>query len=157
LKEVPKKFPERRSNRDVKVRIHEIEACCPHTRVDTRPVGTIGFHFEMGYQEKRIQDRKIYNWSRTLHIQFLRSAPLPQIPISLSHTSVKAKRILLPEEVVFDLERSNTEGSGSFSISMFYSRLFLDPKKTGGTRPIIDLSTPHELLTTHESVVIFSN
>ena len=54
-----------RSNRDVKVRIHEIEACCPHTRVDTRPVGTIGFHFEMGYQEKRIQDRKIYNWSRT--------------------------------------------------------------------------------------------
>jgi hypothetical protein len=29
----------------VKVRIHEIEACCPHTRVDTRSDGTIGFHF----------------------------------------------------------------------------------------------------------------
>jgi hypothetical protein len=41
-----KKFSEGRSNRDVKVRIHEIEACCSHTRVDTRPVGTIGFHFE---------------------------------------------------------------------------------------------------------------
>ena len=49
----------------MKVRIHEIEACCPHTRVDTRLDGTIGFHFEMGYQEKRIQDRKIYNWSHT--------------------------------------------------------------------------------------------
>jgi hypothetical protein len=45
----------------VKVRIREIEACCPHTRVDTRSDGTIGFHFEMGYQEKRIQDKKIYN------------------------------------------------------------------------------------------------
>jgi hypothetical protein len=42
-------FSEGRSNRDVKVRIHEIEACCPHTRVDTRSDGTIGFHFEMGY------------------------------------------------------------------------------------------------------------
>ena len=49
----------------MKVRIHEIEACCPHTRVDTRPDGTIGFHFEMGYQEKPIQDGKIYNWSHT--------------------------------------------------------------------------------------------
>ena len=57
-----KKFSEGRSNRDGKVRIHEIEACCPHTRVDTRFDGTIGFHFEMGYQEKHIQDRKIYNW-----------------------------------------------------------------------------------------------
>jgi hypothetical protein len=57
-----KKFSEGRNNRDVKERIHEIEACCPHTRVDTRSDGTIGFNFEMGYQEKRIQDRKIYNW-----------------------------------------------------------------------------------------------
>ena len=60
-----KKFPEGRSNRDVKVRIHEIEVCCPHTRVDTRPDGTIGVHLEMGYQETRIQDRKIYDWSHT--------------------------------------------------------------------------------------------
>jgi hypothetical protein len=37
-----KKCSEGRSNRDVKVRIYEIEVCCPHTRVDTRPDGTIG-------------------------------------------------------------------------------------------------------------------
>jgi hypothetical protein len=90
-----KKFSEGRSNRDVKVRIREIEACCPHTRVDTRSDGTIGFHFEMGYQEKCIKDRKSYNWS----LQFLRSLPLSEIPISLSHTSDKEKRILLSEEV----------------------------------------------------------
>jgi hypothetical protein len=60
-----KKFSEGRSNRDVKVRILEIEVCCPHTRVDTRPDGTISFLSEIGYQEKRIQDRKIYNWSHT--------------------------------------------------------------------------------------------
>ena len=57
---ITKKLSERRSNKDVKVRIHEIEACYPHTRVDTRSDGTIGFHFEMGYREKRIQDRKIF-------------------------------------------------------------------------------------------------
>jgi hypothetical protein len=28
------------------------------TRVDARPDGTIGFHSEMGYQEKRIQDKR---------------------------------------------------------------------------------------------------
>jgi hypothetical protein len=36
-----KKCSEGRSNRDVKVRIYEIEVCCPHTRVDTRPDGII--------------------------------------------------------------------------------------------------------------------
>jgi hypothetical protein len=36
-----------------------------YTRVDTRPDGTIGVHLEMGYQETRIQDRKIYDWSHT--------------------------------------------------------------------------------------------
>jgi hypothetical protein len=56
---------EGRSNRDVKVRIHAIEVFCPHTRVDPRFDGTIGFHFEMRYQEKRMQDRKIYNWPHT--------------------------------------------------------------------------------------------
>ena len=41
---------------------------------------------------------------------------------------------------VFDLERSNKEGSGSFQSPGFYSHLFLVPKKTGGRRPVIDLS-----------------
>ena len=50
-----KTFSEGRGNRDVKVRIHEIEACCPHTRVDTRSDGAIGFHFEIRYQEFNIK------------------------------------------------------------------------------------------------------
>ena len=83
----------------MKVRIREIEACCPHPRVDTRSDGTIGFHFEMGYQEKRIQDRKIYNWSRTSSFLGIQEK-----------TGVKTWRLKKdPEPSVLLLSRSKTE------------------------------------------------
>ena len=64
-----------------------------------------------------------------LHLQFRRSPPLSEIPISLSHTSDKEQRILLSEEVQSDLERSNREGSGSFSIYRFLLLSFLSSQE----------------------------
>jgi hypothetical protein len=59
---------------------------------------------------------------------------------------------------VFDLERSNRGFRILFQSPGFYSRLFLDPKKTGGTRPVIDLSilntfllVPHFKMETNRS------
>ena len=76
-----------------------------------------------------------------LHLQFRRSPPLSEIPISLSHTSDKEKRILLSEAVKsFILKGAIERVHDPFQSPGFYSRLFLVPKKTGGMRPAIDLS-----------------
>jgi hypothetical protein len=75
------------------------------------------------------------------HLQFLRSPPLSEIPISLSHTSDKEKRILLSEEVQSLILKGAIERvQDPFQSPVFYSRLILVPKITGGMRPVIDLS-----------------
>jgi hypothetical protein len=95
-----------------------------------------------------------------LHLQFLRSPPLSEIPISLSHTSDKEKRILLSEEVQSLILKGAVERvHDPFQSPGFYSRLFLVPKKTGGMRPVIDLSilntfllVPHFKMETNRSI-----
>ena len=59
-----------------------------------------------------------------LHLQFLRSSPLSEIPISLSHTSDKEKRILLSEEVQSLILKGAIERvQDPFHSPGFYSRL----------------------------------
>jgi hypothetical protein len=95
-----------------------------------------------------------------LHLQFLRSPPLSAIPISLSHTSDKEKRILLSEEVQSLILKGAIERvQDPFQSPGFYSRVFLVPKKTGGMKPVIDLSilntfllVPHFKMETNRSI-----
>jgi hypothetical protein len=76
-----------------------------------------------------------------LHLQVMRSPPLSAIPISLSHTSDKEKRILLSKEVQSLILKGAIERvRDPFQSPVFYSRLFLALKKTGGMRPVIDRS-----------------
>jgi hypothetical protein len=89
-----------------------------------------------------------------LHLQFRRSPRLSEIPISLSHTSDKEQRILLSLILKGAIERVQDP----FQSTGFYSRLSLVPKKTGGMRPVIDLSilntfflVPHFKMETNRS------
>ena len=95
-----------------------------------------------------------------LHLQFLRSPPLSEIPISLSHTSDKEKRILLSKEVQSLILKGAIERvQNPFQSPGFYSRLVLVPKITGGMKPVIDLSilntfllVPHFKMDTNRSI-----
>jgi hypothetical protein len=95
-----------------------------------------------------------------LHLQFLRSLPLSEIPISLSHTSDKEKRILLSEEVQSLILKGAIERvQDPFRSPGCYSCLILVPKKTGGMRPVIALSilntfllVPHFKMETNRSI-----
>jgi hypothetical protein len=114
-----KKFSEGRSNRDVKVCIHEIEACCPHTRVDARPDGTIG----VSEVTSTVRDSHLF----------------------VSHIRQREANSSVGGSSVFDLERSNREGSGSFSIARFLLPSFLSSQENWGYE------------TSYKSVVIFSH
>jgi hypothetical protein len=72
---------------------------------------------------------------------FQERPPLSDSPIPMSQTSDKEKFRLLSEEVQSLLLKSVIEEiPPTQSTPGFYSRLFLVPKKTGGRRPVIDLS-----------------
>jgi hypothetical protein len=67
--------------------------------------------------------------------------PLSDSPIPMSQTSDKEKFRLLSEEVQSLLLKRVIEEIPLTQLTPgFYSRLFLVPKKTGGMRPVIDLS-----------------
>ena len=86
--------------------------------------------------------------------------PLSDSPIPMSQTSDKEKFRLLSEEVQsLLLKRVIEEIPPTQSTPGFYSRLFLVPKKTGGMRPVIDLSilnsylsVPHFKMETNRSI-----
>ena len=92
-----------------------------------------------------------------LDLVFQERPPLSDSPIPMSQTSDKAKFRLLSEEVQSLLLKRVIE-----EIHLtpgFYSRLFLVPKKTGGMRPVIDLSilnsylsVPHFKMETNRSI-----
>ena len=76
-----------------------------------------------------------------LDLVFQERPPLSDSPIPMSQTSDKEKFRLLSEEVQSLLLKSVIEEiPPTQSTPGFYSRLFLVPKKTGGMRPVIDLS-----------------
>jgi hypothetical protein len=97
-----------RSNRDVKVRIHEIEVCCPHTRVDTRPDGTMS------------TDSWILSviWGTSSSVSEVTST-VRDSHLFVSHVRQREAASPVGGISVCDLERTNREGSGSFSISSF--------------------------------------
>ncbi|CAG2227706.1 unnamed protein product [Mytilus edulis] len=82
------------------------------------------------------------------------------VPISLSHTQDPVKCQLLSVEVDTMLQKAAIEEVSILTLSPgFYSRLFLVPKKTGGMRPVIDLSilnkfliVPHFKMETNRSI-----
>ena len=73
-----------------------------------------------------------------LHLQFQKYPPLSELPLD---STDKRKNLLLSEEIHALLLKGAIEVVANPSRSPgFYSRLFLVPKKTGGMRPVIDLS-----------------
>ena len=95
-----------------------------------------------------------------LDLVFQERPPLSDSPIPMSQTSDKEKFHLLSEEVQsLLLKRVIEEIPPTQSTPGFYSRLFLVPKKTGGMRPVIDLSilnsylsVPHFKMETNRSI-----
>ena len=95
-----------------------------------------------------------------LDLVFQERPPLSDSPIPMSQTSDKEKFRLLSEEVQSLLLKSVIEEiPPTRSTPGFYSRLFLVPKKTGGMRPVIDLSilnsylsVPHFKMETNRSI-----
>jgi hypothetical protein len=91
---------------------------------------------------------------------FQERPPLSESPIPMSQTSDKEKFRLLSEDVQsLLLKRVIEEIPPTQSTPGFYSRLFLVPKKTGGMRPVIDLSilnsylsVPHFKMETNRSI-----
>jgi hypothetical protein len=84
-----------------------------------------------------------------LDLMFQERPPLSDGPIPMSQISDKEKFCLLSEEIQsLLLKRVIEEIPPTQSTQGFYSRLFLVPKKTGGMRPVIDLSilNSYELL-----------
>ena len=95
-----------------------------------------------------------------LDLVFQERPPLSDSPIPMSQTSDKEKFRLLSEEVQsLLLKRVIEEIPLTQSTPGFYSHLFLVPKKTGGMRPVIDLSilnsylsVPHFKMETNRSI-----
>lgn len=95
-----------------------------------------------------------------LDLVFLQLPPLSTSPIPMSRTSDKEKCRLLSEEVLTLLQKGVIEELSPHLLTPgFYSRLFLVPKKTGGMRPVIDLSilntyllVPHFKMETNRSI-----
>ncbi|VDI47407.1 Hypothetical predicted protein [Mytilus galloprovincialis] len=95
-----------------------------------------------------------------LTLQFKEQPPLSPVPIPLSNTQDPQKFLLLSTEVETLLTKRAVEEVPVSSIDPgFYSRLFLVSKKTGGMRPVIDLSIlnsymiiPHFKMETHRSI-----
>ncbi|VDH94414.1 Hypothetical predicted protein [Mytilus galloprovincialis] len=93
-------------------------------------------------------------------VKFKNPPPLSAVPISLSHTQDPVKCQLLSVEVDTMLQKAAIEEVSILTLSPgFYSRLFLVPKKTGGMRPVIDLSilnkfliVPHFKMETNRSI-----
>ncbi|CAG2193387.1 unnamed protein product [Mytilus edulis] len=95
-----------------------------------------------------------------LTLQFKEQPPLSPVPIPLSNTQDPQKFLLLSTEVETLLTKRAVEEVPVSSIDPgFYSRLFLVSKKTGGMRPVIDLSIlnsymiiPHFKMETNRSI-----
>jgi hypothetical protein len=95
-----------------------------------------------------------------LDLVFQERPPLSDSPIPMSQTSDKEKFRLLSEEVQSLLLKRVIEEIPLTQLTPgFYSRLFLVPKKTGGMRPVIDLSilnsylsVPHFKMETNRSI-----
>jgi hypothetical protein len=91
---------------------------------------------------------------------FQERPPLSDNPIAMSQTSDKEKFRLLSEEVQSLLLKRVIEDIPLTQLTPgFYSCLFLVPKKTGGMRPVIDLSilssylsVPHFKMETNRSI-----
>ena len=96
-----------------------------------------------------------------LTLQFKDQPPLSVTPVVLSHTSDPLKFQLLSVEVETLLEKAAIEEilPSDLRTPGFYSRLFLVPTKTGGMRPVINLSIlntylviPHFKMETNRSI-----
>ena len=95
-----------------------------------------------------------------LDLQFKRRPPLSVTPIPFSVPSDPQRVLLLDTEVSTLLQKAAIELVPPSALDPgFYSRIFLVPKKTGGMRPVIDLSVlntflvvPHFKMETNRSI-----
>ena len=124
------------------------------------PVGGRLTHFLKEW-ENITQDSWVLSVIRGgLFLQFHTLPPLSEIPISLSHTHIQEKHLLLSQEVLSLMSKGAIEiVQDPGLIPGFYSRLFLVTKKTGVFRPVIDLSIlntfliiPHFKMETNRSI-----
>ena len=72
---------------------------------------------------------------------------LSRVPLVLSEYTDPVKQALLLEQINTLLAKRAIERVTNINSPGFYSRLFLVPKKSGGWRPVIDLSALNQFLT----------
>ena len=126
----------------------------------TVPVGGRLTHFLNRWEEITTDAWVLSIIRGGLCLQFRSRPPLSQDPIPFSVPADPVKFQLLSEEVSTLLQKEAIEIVPSQSQDLgFYSRLFLVPKKTGGMRPVIDLSilntfliVPHFKMETNRSI-----
>ncbi|VDI63552.1 Hypothetical predicted protein [Mytilus galloprovincialis] len=104
-----------------------------------------GFGLASFTEQFRSKDYDIFDSTLVIRggltLQFKEQPPLSPVPIPLSNTQDPQKFLLLSTEVETLLTKRAVEEVPVSSIDPgFYSRLFLVSKKTGGMRPVIDLS-----------------
>ncbi|VDI54756.1 Hypothetical predicted protein [Mytilus galloprovincialis] len=123
-----------------------------------------GFGLASFTEQFRSKDYDIFDSTLVIRggltLQFKEQPPLSPVPIPLSNTQDPQKFLLLSTEVETLLTKRAVEEVPVSSIDPgFYSRLFLVSKKTGGMRPVIDLSIlnsymiiPHFKMETNRSI-----
>lgn len=124
------------------------------------PVGGRLAHF-LDQWEKITTDPWVLSIIRGgLDLQFKRPPPLSASPIPFTTSADPHKILLLDSEVSMLLQKAAIELVSTTALDPgFYSRIFLVPKKTGGMRPVIDLSVlntyliiPHFKMETNRSI-----
>jgi len=83
-------------------------------------------------------------------LEFRESPQLARKPTVLSGSNNPVRNLVLQDQIDAMLEKQAIEEVKDPSSPGFYSRLFVVPKKTGGWRPIIDLSVLNLCLNLHK-------
>ena len=132
---LPRKFPPRTLLSEPNPKVYY------KTPLSQIPVGGRLIHFLKQWTNITLDCWVLSVIRRGLTLQFREHPPLSSVLIPLSRTPDTQKFQLLSKEVDTLLaKRAVEEGHVSSIDPGFYSRLFLVPTKTGGIRPVIDLS-----------------
>lgn len=124
------------------------------------PVGGRLAHFLDQWEEITTDSWVLSILRGGLGLRFNSLPPLSITPVPFSVPTDPQRVLLLSEEVSTLLQKSAIEEVPLTSLDPgFYSRIFLVPKKTGGMRPVIDLSilntylvVPHFKMETNRSI-----
>ena len=118
----------------------------PHRSLASLPVGGRLAHFSGRWQALHAHPWIVELLRRGYKLEFLSKPPLTNHP-DLQSASGDPTRTQTLREISTDLlDKAAIERVVDTSSPGFYSRLFFVPKKSGGVRPVIDLSTLNSFL-----------